>query len=657
MKPDYKTRWARLFLFAGWLGSLVLNANAADKLAETNSEVKPLIAAPAGWVKPQFFDRQTLGRRPEGSIEQHWLLLERQMNAATNETFIHCARQILTAGGVQNGSDLKIDFNPSYQTLTLHWVRLWRGTNYLDRLEPEKFRMVRQERDLEQQILNGEQTAMLVLEDVRVGDIVDYAYSVKGANPVFNGKFSASLSVQLAEPVERLLTRVVWPAERRFYPKSFSFALPPTVTTKSNVVECVWDLRQVPGTPVEDSLPVWFDPQPWVQISEYKNWAEVNQWALALFQNGSELSPELAQKVAEWKTLPSGEPQILAALRFVQDEIRYFGIEIGVSANKPADPATVCSRRFGDCKDKSLLFVTLLRGLGIEAYPVLVNTQARQTIQDWLPAAGIFDHCIAVVRFEGQTYWLDATANFQRGPLAAHYLPNYGRGLVISPKTAGLTVIPQTTGLPLTMTTEFFELGKKSGVTELKVVTATKGRDADTLRAMFASSKRSDIEKNYTHFYAESYPGTQMAAPLEVADDEAQNHFQITEYYTIDRAWVKSDNDGKFRCSFYPFSMASLVKKPVDKRRKFPLSLAFPQHQILRTEITVPVSFTYEKENKNVSDSAFVFAKQIKRVGRKLILEYGYQSLADFVPAARTDEYLQNLDLVTKCFGDGFVWR
>ncbi|MEY4918789.1 MAG: hypothetical protein RL616_2702, partial [Verrucomicrobiota bacterium] len=85
MKPDYKTKLTRLFLFAGLLGSLILNANAADKSAETNSEVKPLIASPASWVKPQFFDRQTLGRRPEGSIEQHWLLLERQMNAATNE--------------------------------------------------------------------------------------------------------------------------------------------------------------------------------------------------------------------------------------------------------------------------------------------------------------------------------------------------------------------------------------------------------------------------------------------------------------------------------------------------------------------------------------------------------------------------------------------
>ena len=654
MKTDFKSSARRWCFAIGFLSVVIIHASAA----EVASEIKPAIAPPAGWVKPQFFDRRTLVSRPEGAVDQHWLLLERQVEAAANETFFHGARQILTVAGVQNGANLKIDFNPSYQALTLHWVRLWRGTNRLDRLAPGKIRVVRQERDLDQeQILNGEQTAMLVMEDVRVGDIVDYAYSVKGANPVFAGKFSTSLSLQLEQPVEQLFTRVLLPAQRRFFPKAHGSVMEPRITNRSNVVECVWDLRQVPGVRTEDALPVWFDPEPWVQLSEFKNWAEVNQWALMLFENQSALSVELTQKITEWKHLPDREQQVLTALRFVQDEIRYFGIEIGVSSQKPCVPATVFSRRFGDCKDKSLLFVTLLRGLGIEAYPVLVNTQSRHTIDDWLPAANIFDHCIAVVRLEGQTWWLDPTAGYQRGPLAAHYLPNYGRGLVISAQTTGLTPIPQTTGMPLTTTTEFFDLGKKSGTTDLKVVTVAEGRDAESLRATFAETKHGDIEKAYTHFYAGSYPGTQMSAPLEVQDDQAQNRFQITEYYTIDQVWIKSDSDSKYRCDFYPVSLSSLIKKPVDTRRKFPLGVAFPQHQILRTEITVPVSFTYDRENKTVNDPAFAFVKQSRRTGRKLVLEYGYQTLADFIPANRTEEYLQNLDKVSKSFGDGFVWR
>jgi len=636
-------------LLVGWV--------AATQAAEVPPESKAVIAPPAGWVKPQFFGGQAVMFGRDGSVDHHWLLIERQVNAATNETFFHAVRQILTVNGVQNGSTLKIDFNPSYQTLTLHWARIWRGTNHLNRLEADKIRVVRQERDLAEHILNGEQTAMTIMEDVRVGDIVDYAYSIQGANPVFNGRFSSSVKVQLEEPIERLLTRVIWPAQRRFFPKSFGCSVQPKISKQGDTMECVWDLRQMPGLHLEDSLPVWCDPEPWVQLTEFQSWAEVNQWALGLFQTGATLSPELAQKINEWKPLANPELQVMAALRFVQDDIRYFGIEIGVSADKPADPATVFGRRFGDCKDKSLLFVTLLRGLGIEAYPVLVNTEARHTIEDWLPAAGIFDHCIAVVRLNGQAWWVDPTAGYQRGPLATHYLPNYGRGLVISPLTTALTVIPQTTGLPLTTTTEYFGLGRKSGASDLKVVTVAEGRDAETLRALFASTKRSEIERDYTHFYAEFYPGTKLDSPILFQDDLVQNRVQITEDYTIDQAWVKSERDGKSRCDFYPFSFTTYTRKPVDTQRRLPLSVPFPQHQILRTEITVPTSWVYEKENKRVVDPAFVFEKHSRRVGNKLILEYDYQSFTDSVPAYRVEEYLQNLGKVSKCFGDAFLWR
>ena len=106
-------------------------------------------------------------------------------------------------------------------------------------------------------------------------------------------------------------------------------------------VEYVWDLRQVPGLALEDSLPAWCDPEPWVQLSDFKTWAEVNQWASALFQITSPLSPDLSRKIAEWRQITSREQQILAVLRFVQDEVRYFGIEIGASTEKPADPSAV----------------------------------------------------------------------------------------------------------------------------------------------------------------------------------------------------------------------------------------------------------------------------------------------------------------------------
>ena len=560
-------------------------------------------------------------------------------------------------GGVQNGSTLTIDFNPGYESLTLHWVRIWRAGQHLECLDTNSVKIVQPERDLDEYALNGEKSAVLVLNDVRVGDIIDYAYTIKGANPVFGGRFSAVVPVQLGQSAERLRTRVLWPARRHLYAKTHGCEVVPAAIAGKETMEYVWDFRPAPGEALEDSLPRWCDPQPWVQLSEFKTWADVNQWAAALFQVASPASPALAGKIAEWKQLPSPEEQILAVLRFVQEDVRYFGIEIGDSTEKPADPSAVFTRRFGDCKDKSQLFVTILRALGLEAYPLLVNTVYGRAIADWQPTASAFDHCIAVVICDGQTYWLDPTMNYQRGSLLSHYLPAYERGLVISPHTIGLTEIPPTTSQPLTTTTEYFVIRGKAEPADLKVVTVAQDRDADALREFFATTKRSEIEKNYTHFYADLYPGIRMSSPVAIEDDEQGDRVQTTESYTIDRAWIQQDKDRKYHCDFYPPAIAALLRKPVDTARKLPLGISFPQHQILRTEVTLPGAWPADAGKKTVFDPAFAFRKDYRCAGGKLVMEYEYQSLADSVAPDQVSQYLQELDQSSQILGYTLIWR
>lgn len=655
-RPLFQSCWLK-FLTAGFQIAVCVSLLAFTIQPHAAEPAAVKFGSPDDWVKPHFFTRPALDDLPDSSADEHLLLLERQINAVQNETFVHYARQILTLDGVQNGSTLTIDFNPDCQSLTWHWARIWRDGQHLDRLDTNSVKIVQREQELDQFALNGEKSAVLVLDDVRVGDVIDYAYSIKGTNPVFGGHFSAAALVQSAQPAERLLTEVFWPSSSRLYAKAHGCSVQPAVISGKGSVEYVWDFRQVPGLTLEDSLPLWCDPEPWVQLSDFQSWAQVNQWASVLFRTTSSLSPELTQKIAEWKQIPGQEQQILAALRFVQDEVRYFGIEIGESTEKPAAPSTVCARRFGDCKDKSLLFVTILRALGIEANPVLVNATSGRAILDWQPSAAAFDHCIAAVQCDGQTYWLDPTMNYQRGPLALHYLPDYGCGLVISPGTTGLTVIPQMAGWTGTTTSEYFQLHGKTEPADLKVVTVATGRDAEILRASFATNKRSDIEKQYTHYYSDLYPGVKMSLPIILVDDEQLNQVQTTEFYSIDKLFTALGKDRKYRCTFYPSAINNLLKKPVDTDRKLPLGITFPQHQVVRTEIILPDFWTVDTDKKTISDPAFIFQKNCSYTGRKLVMEYGYQSLADSISPDQVGQYLDDLNQCSQSLGYTLTWR
>jgi hypothetical protein len=242
-----------------WLVSCVCILLAAKPvMADDVSAVN--YGPPESWVKPQFYNRNASATLAGAGADEYVLLQEQQFNALENESFYHTDRQILTVGGVQDGSTVKINFNPSYQSLTFHWVRIWRGGQFLDRLDTNKVEIVQQEKDVDQYLLNGEKSFILVLDDVREGDIIDYSYSLKGENPVFETHFDCIVPVESDQPADRMFTRVLWPRQKALYAKQHGCSVQPGLIASKEANEFTWDFRQVPGAAIEDSLPGWYDP-------------------------------------------------------------------------------------------------------------------------------------------------------------------------------------------------------------------------------------------------------------------------------------------------------------------------------------------------------------------------------------------------------------
>jgi len=68
------------------------------------------------------------------------------------------------------------------------------------------------------------------------------------------------------------------------------------------------------------------------------------------------------------------EDKIKAIYYYVTSEIRYVGLEFGIGGIMPHSAPSIFREKYGDCKDKAILLITMLQEAGIEAYYTLVNT-------------------------------------------------------------------------------------------------------------------------------------------------------------------------------------------------------------------------------------------------------------------------------------------
>jgi tetratricopeptide (TPR) repeat protein len=126
--------------------------------------------------------------------------------------------------------------------------------------------------------------------------------------------------------------------------------------------------------------------------------------------------------------------------------VRYTGVEFGESSLVPQFPEETLKRKYGDCKDKAALLVTMLRAAGIPARLALLSTGPGRDVNTELPGIGLFDHAIVYVPAAGADpeLWIDATAEYTQVGVLPRM--DYGRlALIVDEKTTALKKIPELT--------------------------------------------------------------------------------------------------------------------------------------------------------------------------------------------------------------------
>jgi hypothetical protein len=633
----------RTWLLVATASSLV--AMAAPARAEGRAHA---VAVPS-WVDSEPRDPRSADVQVDSSGGVTSLLSDRQLKAGSPTVrYVRRAFRVDATSGIENVSELHIDYDPSYEKLVIHFVRILRGRQTIDALRGADWKVIQPESDMDRRIYSGEMEGLLILHDVRVGDVLDYAYSVEGDNPTLGGHFVATLALDEDDGVVDLRRRIVTDARRPLRFQAHGEGAQPDDTTTGGVRTLAWKRANVAATEDEDHVPTWYRSGPWVDVSDYASWNEVAASAAALFDTPATTSPELDALVAKWKSGETSDAdRALAATRFVQDEVRYLGIEMGPHSHQPFAPAVVMQRRFGDCKDKSLLLVTVLRALGLEALPALVSTTEGRALDDRLPTPFAFDHAIARVTIGGVVTFVDATASLARGPLVGRTPLPFERALVVSRDAQALSKLGDPTPTRSTYDVdETYTLSPPGGgPVELSVVTTYRDDDADDMRAHVANTPVAELARRYVNFYARTYPKVRALSDPIITDDTATDVIVVEERYALPDFWQDGARD------VAPDVMNAYLEPPKISRRKMPLSLTFPERVTARIHVVADTHDLEKPEIVTGTDGTVLFDMSTQRDPRMLTLGYEYVAKQDYVPVDKVAEHIALLDRVAKGWG------
>ncbi len=543
----------------------------------------------------------------------------------------------------------EIVFQPDYQRVKLHAVRLLRADAVEDRLASAKVRFVQSERNVDSAIFTGWVTAVVVVDDLRVGDSLDVVYSVQGDNPVFNGKYFDTISWDATVPVLLRRFTLDMPPGRSLNYRMQGAGADDRVRPEVSVVKgrrlYRFVEKDLPAVEVPLHTPEDISALRWLQLSEFSAWGQVVSWAKGLFAIAP-LPAEFIPILAGLKAKDDEEARILKALSFVQNEIRYVSLSLGENSHRPFAPREVLARRYGDCKDKSLLLVSLLRETGIEAYPVLVSTQFRQNLETLLPSPHAFDHVIVKVVSRGKTYFLDPTLRNQFGTLAklgqAHFSTKV---LVVASDSERPVLLPPPDEALITVRRrEQVTVDRMTEPAKMEVTLEYAGLGAEGYRTMQASVEADKLRAFYAGALDRRYQKVELVGDPQVDDNRRNNTVKVVLQYRIP-GFIEA-NQGEWLARFQASNLIEQFYVPNGGRRTTPLRMpTYPFIGRYDLEISFPEEFDIRRKPylRTVENDGFSLDSKLSMSGRKAMAQVEMRILSDRVAADRIPTFLEAL--------------
>ena len=328
---------------------------------------------------------------------------------------LHYVVKILNERGKEDFSESHIDYDSTYEKVELEYARTIRPDGKVVEVGKRHIRDVSKYMNFP--LYSNARVFIISFPEIVEGSSIEYKLKIYRSQLLNKKDFVFDYPLQVQEPIIAASFSISAPREKAFYIKNinekyndFGASLRPAIEKSDKAMIYRWRFKNIPQIIPEPNMPAEVEINPTILVSTFKNWQDIYNWWSDLSRDKIKADAAIKEKVRELiKDKVSQEEKAREIYSFCAQKIRYVAVEYGQAGYEPHKAEDIFSNKYGDCKDKAILLVTMLREAGLSAAPVLISTKEDYNLNEDFPAV-FFNHCIAVLFLGERTVFLDPTA-------------------------------------------------------------------------------------------------------------------------------------------------------------------------------------------------------------------------------------------------------
>ncbi len=397
-------------------------------------------------------------------------------------------------------------------------------------------------------------------------------------------------------------------------------------------------LQQPHAQPIQTNAVSFYQVSPTFTVSTFANWQSIGNAYWKYAQAAEEVTPKVQALANQIVGNQSGEAAVRALYDWTVHNIRWVGVETGLSGYKPFPADTTLAQRYGDCKAAAALLVALLHAKGISAQPVLLGAG---NDFEWQRVANLQSINHAIVYVPAYHLFLDATSGY--APVGTIPLPDAYHPVILvgassetartpgdEPKASG------TTGMETVSIS-------KDGSLKAKETLQLAGYEAWIWKDLLARIPKSEYDAVLHHVLAQSGLMTQSALLKTSPTDTLRDPFTLQATWTsAPGAPLSAASTIQPHYGLNTASLRALTARLTSNTVRYPVFMPYG-HAEWVTQLTLPEGFTWKQPpaSQRIKNAAGAFAESAKLLKPNELQVSYHMELAHLVysPAEYPDLY------------------